>query len=463
MNEQLLKYINDISYQDVKRIYDGFLRDSNPQAKAYWGRLLSAKRSGWNDNLAESFTQDIEALGRDRILSVLPSQTIKSLTPKNNPSVDMSPLLRPNKYGVTSDILNPVITPSSFNAGTDQVPTPEELESNPPIPTAENRPATNTKVNKPKENKKEPIDRSNIKLNDGSLLGTDPISLKEKDLNPIFKRKDKKTKKESFDSYDPEIKAALNKLKSSSLKSFQDQFSSMEKRLANTPSTDLAKRESLNYFLNDAKEAIAPIRGVFDLIQQNRELKQARNIADRSMIDAPSPPSVRGENRILSNLIMNSQVAYSNPAQMIQPYMDQVNLGYQQDLAQAQEMSGGQAGVAAGLGQAAAIRRNQANLATAPMLSDIYKQGLETTGALVGQQMQDDTWRDQQNIDIYKTLNTNNQELQRQAGLGLAASRARAIQARNNMWDSLLNSPVFDVNTYMNQTRESLINPPTLD
>lgn len=455
MNENILDYINGLSYEDVRRIYEGFARDARPQAKAYWGRLMSAKRYGWNDSLAQSFTQDIEALGADNILGVLPTQTYNRLIlqtqpTKTNPNLPYSPSSRDftNYGGVGKYTKGPALTPDSFTPGSGSIPDPEDFELQDVvtpsraalIPKGVNTQVTGDRGSTGPKNPRQrpPLDRSSTRAS---------VDVPERD-NPF--------------ANDPDIKESLSRLKNSSIESIRNQVTQMEQRIAGTPSTDLARRESLNYFLQDAKSALGPLADVLNFIEQRREEKTARGVADRSMLNAPTPPSVRGENRMLSNLIMNSQVAYSNPAQMIQPYMDQVNLGYQQDLAQAQELSGGQAGTAMGLGQAASIRRNQANLATAPMLSDIYRQGIETTGALVGQQMQDDTWRDQQTIDLYRIANQNNQDLQQQAGMGLAASRMRSIQARNNMLDSLLNSPVFDVNTYMTQTRQNLVNPPTI-
>lgn len=259
------------------------------------------------------------------------------------------------------------------------------------------------------------------------------------------------------------LKEFMESLKNSGFESLKKQAEDWETTYNPQPSSEgLDRQEKLNYFLQDFKGTLGPLIDVVNFVEQRKQSKDASRIADESIRQAPTAPSVRGENRMLSNLIRNSQIAYSNPQQFLQPYADQTNLAYNQDIARAQELSGGQSGTALGLGQAAAIRRDQSNLSTAPMASKIAQEGIGVTGALIGQQMQDDTWRDQQNIDLYKTANANNQELQRQAGLGLAMSRAREIQARNNALDSMLNSPVFDVNTYMNYTRDNLVNPPRI-
>lgn len=467
MNENFIKYLNDLSYQDVKKIHNSFVRDYNPSAKAYWGRVLNAKKFGWNDATSQRFAQDLTALGQDRILSVIPDLDRKKITDKVSRNLN-TPFKIEEKKPVSDGKYINQITPSSFSRTTGTVPSPEDLSLEPIISPSRAQSVANSGSgsssknngsNPPKkEEKSKVIDRPSLDEAITAPERQDPANLFKKPLT-----KDRKMGDDTAFFEDPEISAALKKLRESSIAGIKDQFAKMELRKADEArAVDLARREKLNYFLQDAKDTIGPLMGVFDFIEQRRQEKQAGRVADRAMLNAPSAPTVRGENRILSNLINQSQVAYSNPAQMIQPYMDQVNLGYQQDINQAQELSGGQAGTAMGLGQAASIRRNQANLQTAPMLSEIYKQGLETTGALVGQQMQDDTWRDQQNIDLYKTANQNNQELQRVAGQGLAASRLRSIQARNNMLDQLLSSPVFDVNTYMNQNREELINPPKL-
>lgn len=259
-----------------------------------------------------------------------------------------------------------------------------------------------------------------------------------------------------------DFEEALDMIKGSSFESVRSQAGQWGSSSDKDESARLAKTENLKYFLDDAKAVVGPLVGVFDYIQQQRERKQAMRVADESMRQQPKQPGVRGENRTLSNLIRDASIAYSNPSQMVQPYLDQVNLGYQQDLARNREASGGQASVMGGMDQAAAIRRNRDAAQIAPMMSDVYKQGVELQGGLVGQQMQDDTWRDQQNIDLYKTDSLFNRQFQEQAGQALASSRAREIQSRNNVLDQLLDSPVFDVNTYMNNNRNNLINPPKI-
>lgn len=465
MNEKLLEYLNSLSAKEAKRISDSIDRRARPEAKFFWSRVSSFKRAGWNDSIAlrmadeaMSFEDPVKQLSTGSVPKELfkVPKTAKTSTGggmgKYSFDRDMSdPTKRRERTSMTGGMGR-----YSFDRENYSVPSPEDL----PLPSETYKPNTGSQR---RDNYYDPINvgfkgeraSKGSQNTSGGNSGVKATSRTREDIDNL----------PNAEARDPNV-TDLDFLKNSgfeSLKKAASDWEVLKQGNADKYAQDgLARREKLNYFLQDAQDVVGPLVSVFDFLEQRREEKQAFNIADRSMRQAPSAPAVRGENRILSNLIRNSQIAYSNPQQMIQPYMDQVNLGYQQDLAQAQQLSGGQAGNAVGLSQAASIRRNRANQEGMRMSSDIFREGLATTGALVGQQMQDDTWRDQQNIELYRIANANNQELQRQAGVGLASSRARSLQARNNMLDSMLNSPVFDVDTYMGYTRNNLINPPTI-
>lgn len=439
MNDKLLEYLNGLSAQQAKQIADSVARSARPEAKAFWSRVASFKRAGWNDAIALKMTD--EAMSFKDPAGVLAVGPVKSDIFKTNTR-------RTSMTGGMGKY--------SFDREDYSVPEPESL----PLPSETYRATTRAQ-----RGEQDQVDVNIPQQQENVSTPTQNASGSNQRRRPTTRTREDLDKLPNVEAREPNV-ADLDFLKNSGLESLKksaEDWEVLKQSNADRYSQDwLARREKLNYFLQDAQDVVGPLVSVFDFIEQRREEKQAFRAADRSMRQAPSAPAVRGENRILSNLIRNSQIAYSNPQQMIQPYMDQVNLGYQQDLAQAQQLAGGQAGNLAGMSQAAAIRRNRANQEGMRMSSDIFREGLATTGALVGQQMQDDTWRDQQNIELYRIANANNQELQRQAGAGLASSRTRSLQARNNMLDSMLNSPVFDVDTYMGYTRNNLINPPTI-
>ena len=227
---------------------------------------------------------------------------------------------------------------------------------------------------------------------------------------------------------------------------------------ATTPANQeyLDKRFKVKNFLEDFKSTLGPIMSVIDHISAAKETKEAGRLVDRSLRESPAMPSVRGRNRLISNLIRESNIARSNPMRFVQPYVDQTNVGYNQDIQQARELSGGQAGVATGLGQAAALRRDEASKEAGLMGAEIYNQGLDRTSNLAQLQLQDEASRDALNLERSQYLINNNRQDQIAAGRALSSSRARQYQTRNNMYASLLDSPIFDVDTYMNLTKQNL-------
>ena len=218
----------------------------------------------------------------------------------------------------------------------------------------------------------------------------------------------------------------------------------------------LDRRFRTKNFLEDFKSVLGPVKSVIDNIYAAKEEQRARNLADRSMREAPSIAGVRGRNRTISNFLREANIARSNPMQRLQPVSDQINVAYNQDIQRANELSGGQAGVATGLGQAAVLRRDEANRGLGTMASDVYNEGFNNAVNVAQIQAQDDASRDAMYQSQSRYLIDNNREDQRVAGQALAYSTARKLQARNNMYASLIDSPIFDVDTYMNLTKENL-------
>lgn len=220
----------------------------------------------------------------------------------------------------------------------------------------------------------------------------------------------------------------------------------------------LQKREKINNFINDFRESLGPVIGIIDHIRASREEKEAGRLVDRSIRQAPATPGVRGQNRAISGLIRESRLANRNPSQFVQPYIDQANLGYQQDLAESRNLSGGQAGTQVGLSQGASMRRNLASRQAGLMSADAYNQGLERTAGLVEMQARDDADRDDLTQQQFRYLNEANRQDQIAAGQALASARARKAQTRNNLLSTMLNSPVFDIDTYSGFIRNNLRN-----
>ena len=457
MNKKLISYLNSLSVQDVRRILSEHSREASPRAYSFWSRIFSAKRSGWNDQAASAFASQAEKLGDSIIVGSVPKDLFQGQDPAtrfNTPNIPMSSV--DDYINLGQKVVKEPVEKST------QEMLPEVVVEYQPNYQKRTEPSRASEIG---PNGEQPA-RAEFISKQGEKLSTPPQNDSQ---TPSASKRETTNMDElpSVKSKAPDPFAdAMEQLKATGLKSFERSIQEWEAtKNANAESfraQDLSRRENLNNFLNDFKDVLGPIRDTIGFIEARKDEKRAQRLVDQSLRETPTAPLVRGENRILSNLIRNSQIAYSNPQQFIQPYMDQINLGYQQDLARGQEMAGGQAGNAMALSQAAAIRRNQAAQQGAGMAADVFREGLSTTGALVGQQMQDDTWRDQQNIDLYKTALNTNLEFQRQAGLGLAMSRQRSIQQRNNMIDGILNSPAFDVDTYMTYTRNNLINPPTI-
>lgn len=218
----------------------------------------------------------------------------------------------------------------------------------------------------------------------------------------------------------------------------------------------LAKREKMFNFLKDFKAVLGPVKDAVEMIDARRHERDASAIADESMRNQPKAPAVRGENRMLSSLIRESEIARSNPNSIISPYADQVNEGYSQDLRRSEELSGGQAGVALAGGQAAALRRDRGAQEVGRMAGEVYDQGIQRTAGLVDMQGRDNAQRDMLYQRQHEQADARNIMEQQAAGESLAYARGRKLQARNNMWDSLLDSPAFNVDTYMNLTRQNL-------
>lgn len=448
IKEQALEYLKSASLDDLRYLYSSISREARPQRKAFLKQLIDAKQFGGDDALAK-----ILDTRKESDLPSLIGREFKSQSKDGtNESLPIPENVKPERLKVEPD----GFTGSTRN---DQGGEMFNHKAQPPTQTDPRMTWGYPDDQVPEDIRefRRAFKESNKKGGKGG--STSKKSVDRTSIDPAIGIPESMTtegRRESINSLSP-FDGISDELKQY-VKAGNDGFINRYSQNEEDP-TYLANRERLNNFLNDFKGVLGPLTGVVDMITSQRDVRRSQGLADRSMRNQPSAPSVRGENRILSNLIRESQIAAANPMQQIRPFQDQINLGYQQDLSQAQAMSGGQAGVAMGLGQAAAIRRGQSSAELGRMAGDMYNQGIERTAALVGQQMQDDTWRDQQNIDIYRIRDTRNIQEQQAAGEALAASRTRALQSRNNFLDNLLDSPVFDLDSYINFIKGSVSSP----
>lgn len=459
--DQAVSRLSELSLEEIRKIHANIDRASDPRRKAFWRQIMDAKRFGGDDS--------------NRLIQELVSRQPEDSIRRNmRGQVNFKEPSQPQQR--TQDALQDV--PNLTRELAPDKVKPDTIRREDVRVDAISR-ATASDQAGPMPSERTP----------SWALPDDQVSQEIRDFRQAFRDSNRRpeqpstgaggrgTATQTRDPRTPEVPITasdrtpgmddiLSRM-SDELKQFvqtgNDGFLSRYVNSEQGQSDSLARQERLNYFLNDFKGILGPITDAVDMIQARRDERFAERLADRSMRTQAPVPMVRGENRILSNLIRESELARANPMQQLQPMIDQTNLGYQQDLARAREMSGGQAGVAAGLGQAASIRRDAQNQNIGRMAGDLYEQGIGRTAGLVGQQMGDDTWRDQQNIDIFRLREQRNMAEQQAAGMGLAMSRTRSLQARNNFLNGLLDSPVFDANTYMNFVRDNVAGTNTLN
>ena len=440
--DQALSRISKLSLEEVKNIHSGINRSHDPRGKSFWKQILDAKRFGGEDSdqlIKELVSRQPEDLikrnMRNQVNFKDPAQEVPNLTR------DLAPdNAKPDTIRMEDARVDGI---SRATASDQSGPFPQQRTPSWALPDEEVSQEIRDFRQAFRESNRTP-ERSSVQPRNQR---TTEVPIGSPDRTP------------GMDDILSRMSDELRQF----VKAGNDGFLSRQVNSDNGQSEFLARQERLNYFLNDFKGILGPITDAVDMIQARRDERFAERLADRSMRTQAPVPMVRGENRILSNLIRESELARANPMQQIQPMIDQTNLGYQQDLARAREMSGGQAGVASGLGQAASIRRDSQNQQIGRMAGDLYDQGIGRTAGLVGQQMSDDTWRDQQNIDIFRLREQRNLAEQQAAGMGLAMSRSRSLQARNNFLNGLLDSPVFDANTYMNFVRDNVAGTNTLN
>lgn len=232
--------------------------------------------------------------------------------------------------------------------------------------------------------------------------------------------------------------------------------------IAYTPTPGLLSQEDQMYnerraktkrMLDNISEMLGLGVSVGDAISQRKQEKEALALRDKIKQPVFSP---RGRNEALARELRDVDMRRLNPYGVVAPMADQINLGYQQDLARAQNLSGGQASTAGALGQAAALRRD-ANLgalgqAAQGALSQEDARALQISQAMA----EDDANRDYMNMYRYQI--DSNRALQEGQAVGeaISSSRLRKLQARNDAWLGLLTSPMFDVNTYEKMIKNSL-------
>lgn len=232
--------------------------------------------------------------------------------------------------------------------------------------------------------------------------------------------------------------------------------------VAYTPTSGLMSSEDELYNTKRAKtdamlKNIASMLGlagdVGGLMSQSKQEKEALALRDKIKQPVFSP---RGRNEALARELRDVDARRLNPYGAVAPVADQINLGYQQDLARAQNLSGGQASTAGALGQAAALRRD-ANLgalgqAAQGALSQEDARALQISQAMSA----DDQNRDMLNMYRYQIDSNRAMQEGQAVGEAISSSRLRKLQARNDAWLGLLTSPMFDVNTYEKMIKNSL-------
>lgn len=196
-------------------------------------------------------------------------------------------------------------------------------------------------------------------------------------------------------------------------------------------------------------------QSVFDFFQQRKEEREAQALKDK--IVEPRY-STRSRSPELARELRDVDARRLNPYGMVSPLADQINLGYQQDLARGQAVSGGQASTAAALGQAAALNRDAKlsvlGRAASEALGSQDQRALQLSSALAD----DASNRDYLNFAKYQTDTGRMLQEGTAVGEAIASAKLRKLQARNDAWVSLLSSPVFDINTYENMLKKSMLN-----
>lgn len=215
-----------------------------------------------------------------------------------------------------------------------------------------------------------------------------------------------------------------------------------------------ARRAQTIKNLNQLSQALGIGLNLGDMFAASRDRRRSENLRDQ--IQEPSF-SVRGQNRGLLRELRDAETRRLNPYGQVAPVQDQINLGYQQDLAQAQGVSGGQASTMGALGGAASLRRDRNLGQLANAAAGAVGQQDQRVSNLLQQQVADDSNRDY--LGLFKYQTDNNRAIQEGSAVGsaIASSRLREIQSRNNMLNNLLSSDVFDVNTYSNMIRNNAI------
>jgi hypothetical protein len=215
-----------------------------------------------------------------------------------------------------------------------------------------------------------------------------------------------------------------------------------------------ARRAQTIKNLNQLSQAVGIGLNLGDMFAASRDRRRSENLRDQ--IQEPSF-AIRGQNRGLLRELRDAETRRINPYGQVAPVQDQINLGYQQDLAQAQGVSGGQASTMGALGGAASLRRDRNLGQLANAAAGAVGQQDQRVSNLLQQQVADDSNRDY--LGLFKYQTDNNRAIQEGSAVGsaIASSRLREIQSRNNMLNNLLSSDVFDVNTYSNMIRNNAI------
>lgn len=217
-----------------------------------------------------------------------------------------------------------------------------------------------------------------------------------------------------------------------------------------------AKEENGKKAATNAVTAIDLLKNLGFTAASLSQIHQASKEAGR--LNKPGQPQVPGRDPFLQQALYRAQRGAVDPSQTLAPARQEIQDAYRNNLSQAAQASGGQAGAFQSFAQAANTARMRAGLGLAPIAQQTQLQNQQVYNDLLGQRL-GETQNMFQNRQAQYNTNLDQYNLESQyAGAAGASGRQNLYKSLQGVADTVSSNPYYlpfsdGIKSYMQKVR----------
>jgi len=221
-------------------------------------------------------------------------------------------------------------------------------------------------------------------------------------------------------------------------------------------SEEKAKKEGGKKTATNAVTAIDLLKNLGFTAASLSQIHQASKEAGK--LSKPGMPNVPGRDPFLQQALYKAQRGAVDPSQTLAPARQEIQDAYKNNLSQAAQASGGQAGAYQSFAQAANTARMRAGLGLAPIAQQTQLQNQQVYNDLLGQRLGETQNMFQNRQGQYNT-NLDQYNLESQyAGAAGASSRQNLYKSLGGVADTVSSNPYYlpfadGIKNYMQKVR----------